>query len=175
MPDRRFAATELATAGDRPTSVEGSIIAVRSFMVTIRARSANPPTLLIVDDDPEVRALLCELFALKGFRVSVAEDGEAAIRFLEQNEPPSVILLDLVMPGITGTGVVSYLCSTPSLLNVPVAIVSGTPDLAPPGYRVFKKPLRFASLLEFVCTACNAPPPLVVAQDSALTLAALPR
>jgi CheY-like chemotaxis protein len=125
-------------------------------MAPLRAWSPNPPTLLIVDDDPEVRMLLCELFAQKGFRVHVAEDGEAAIRFLEHHEPPSVILLDLVMPGITGAGVVSYLASTPSLLNVPVAIVSGTPDLAPPGYRVFKKPLRFAPLLEFVRTACDA-------------------
>jgi CheY-like chemotaxis protein len=136
----------------------GSIIALRSFMATIRAQSPNPPTLLLVDDDPEVRMLLCELFAQKGFRVKVAEDGAAAILFLEQNEPPTVILLDLVMPGIPGTGVLSHLGSTPSLLNIPIAIVSGTPNLAPPGYRVFKKPLRFAPLLEFVRTACDARP-----------------
>jgi DNA-binding NtrC family response regulator len=124
-------------------------------MATIRARCSSQPTLLVVDDDPEVRMLLCELFAQKGFHVEVAVGGAAAIQFLEQNEPPSVILLDLVMPGITGTGVLSYLGSTTRLLNIPVAIVSGTPDLAPPGYRVFKKPLRFAPLLEFVRTACD--------------------
>ena len=104
--------------------------------------------------------LLCELFAQKGFHVNGAEDGEAALRFLERNEPPTVILLDLVMPRITGTAVLSYLGSTPSLLNIPVAIVSGTPELAPPGYRVFKKPLRFAPLLEFVRTACDGHPRL---------------
>jgi len=122
------------------------------------APSSTPSTLLVVDDDPEVRMLLSELFAQKGFRVNVAKDGAAAILFLEQNEPPSAILLDLVMPGISGTGVLSYLGSKPSLLNIPVAIVSGTPDLAPHGYRVFKKPFRFASLLEFVRTACEANP-----------------
>jgi CheY-like chemotaxis protein len=144
-------------------------------VVTILARSSNPPTLLIVDDDPDGRRLLCELFAQKGFRVNVTEDGAAAIRFLEQNEPPTVIVLDLVMSGITGTGILPYLSSTPSLLNIPVAIVSGTPDLAPPGYRVFKKPLRFASLLEFVRTASDTRPRLDAAHDSALTLAALAR
>ena len=119
--------------------------------------------------------LLCGLFAQKGFRVTVAEDGAAAIRFLRQNEPPSVILLDLVMPGITGTGVLSYLRSTPSVLNIPVAIVSGTPDLAPLGYRVFKKPLRFESLLEFVRTACNASPSDGRSAGQRFSLTALPR
>jgi CheY-like chemotaxis protein len=154
-PSAKTVGVSLATDRLLP---RGSIIALRSFVATIRARPSNPPTLLIVDDDPEVRMLLCELFAQKGFRVHVAEDGEVAIRFLEQNEPPTVILLDLVMPRITGTGVLSYLGSKPSLLNIPVAIVSGTPDLAPPGCRVFRKPLRFASLLEFVRTACDGRP-----------------
>jgi CheY-like chemotaxis protein len=131
---------------------------LRSFVAINRTRSPNPPTLLVVDDDPEVRMLLCELFAQNGFRVNAAEDGAAAIRFLESNEPPSVILLDLAMPGVTGTGVLAYLGSTPSMLNIPVAIVTGVPDLAPHGYRVFKKPLRLAPLLAFVRTACNASP-----------------
>lgn len=126
-------------------------------MATVLALARIPPLLLIVDDDPEVRMLLRELFVQKGYRVNVAEDGEAAMQFLEQNEPPSMILLDLMMPGIMGTGVLSYLGSTPSLLNVPIAIVSGTPDLAPLGYHVFKKPLSFAPLLEFVRTTCDGP------------------
>jgi CheY-like chemotaxis protein len=118
----------------------------------------SPPTLLVVDADPDARMQLCELFAQRGFRVCVADDGPAAILFLEQNEPPSAILLDLVMPWSSGTGVLSYLGSKRSLLNIPVAIMSGTPCRAPYGYRVFKKPLSFAPLLEFVRTACDPRP-----------------
>lgn len=114
------------------------------------------PTLLVVADDSDLRWLWCELFEQRGFRVEVAQDGAAAILFLERNESPSAILLDLEMPGISGSGVLSYLGSKPSLLNIPVAIVSGTPHRAPPGYRVFKKPVRFTPLLEFVRTACDA-------------------
>jgi CheY-like chemotaxis protein len=117
---------------------------------------------LVVDDDPEVRMLLCELFAREGFRVDVATDGAAAILFLEQNEPPSVILLDLLMPGILGSSVLAYLGSKPNLEHVPVAIVSSSPHLAPGGYRLFKKPLKFAPLLEFVRTACDAAPAVTV-------------
>jgi len=127
-----------------------------------RARFSTPPTLLVVDDDPEVRMLLCELFAREGFRVDVATDGAAAILFLEHHEPPSVILLDLLMPGILGSSVLAYLGSTPSLEHVPVAIVSSSPHLAPEGYPLFKKPLKFAPLLEFVRNACHAARPVVM-------------
>lgn len=119
----------------------------------------NPPTLLIVDDDPDIRMLLRDLFAREGFRVDLAMDGASAITFLENNEPPSAILLDLVMPGILGTSVLAYIGSKPGLENVPVAIISSSPQLAPHGYQMFKKPLKFAPLLDFVRKACDAAPP----------------
>jgi CheY-like chemotaxis protein len=113
-------------------------------------------TLLVVDDDPDVRMLLSELFAKEGFNVNVANDGAAAILFLEQNAPPAVIVLDLLMPGILGTSVLQYVESRPSLGHVPVAIVSSSPHLAPRGYQLFQKPIKFQPLLEFVRTACDA-------------------
>jgi len=116
----------------------------------------NAPTLLVVDDDPDIRMMLCELFGREGYRVETATDGAAAILFLESHEPPAAIVLDLLMPGIVGSSVLSYLASHQGLADVPVAIVSSSPHLAPPGYRLFKKPLRFALLLEFVRGACDA-------------------
>lgn len=99
--------------------------------------------------------MLSELFAREGFRVEEASDGADAILFLETHEPPAVIVLDLLMPGIVGSSVLSYMSGRPVLAEVPVAIVSSSPHLAPDGYPLFKKPLRFASLLEFVRTACD--------------------
>lgn len=111
--------------------------------------------MLVVDDDPDIRMLLCELFVRAGFRVELATDGAAAILFLEQNQPPGAIILDLLMPGIIGSSVLAYMSSRPVLADVPVAIVSSSPHLAPEGYPLFKKPLQFAPLLEFVRTACD--------------------
>jgi CheY-like chemotaxis protein len=111
---------------------------------------------LVVDDDPEVGMLLHDLFSREGFHVEVEADGPAAILYLEHHEPPSAIVLDLLMPGILGTSVLAYLASRPSLEHVPVAIVSSSPGLAPEGYRLFQKPLRFAPLLEFVREVCGA-------------------
>ena len=124
-------------------------------MTASDAQSVDPPTVLIVDDDPDIRMLLCELFARAGYGVDVATDGAAAILFLEHNEPPDAIILDLLMPGIIGSSVLAYLASRPVLAEVPVAIVSSSPHLAPEGYPLFKKPLQFAPLLEFVRTACD--------------------
>ena len=128
-------------------------------MTIADTRTLKPHTLLVVDDDPEIRLLLSDLFAREGFRVDVADDGASAILFLEHHEPPSAILLDILMPGILGSSVLTYLASKPSLEHVPVAIVSSSPHLAPDGYPLFKKPLRFAPLLEFVRTACGPIPP----------------
>jgi CheY-like chemotaxis protein len=128
--------------------------------VTIaQPQTVKPHTLLVVDDDPEIRLLLSELFVREGYRVDVADDGASAILFLEHHEPPSAILLDILMPGILGSSVLTYLASKPTLERVPVAIVSSSPHLAPDGYPLFRKPLRFAPLLEFVRGACGTDPP----------------
>src|SRR5262245_482925 len=100
--------------------------------------------------------LLCELFGKAGYSVELANDGADAILFLEQNEAPDAIVLDLLMPGIVGSSGLAYLSSQPNLAGVPVAIVSSSPHLAPAGYALFKKPLQFAPLLEFVRKACGS-------------------
>lgn len=106
--------------------------------------------MLVVDDDRDVRDLLCDLFARAGYDVDVAGNGAEAIDSLEQATPPAAILVDLLMPGIVGQELLEYVESAAHLVDVPVAIVSGSPHLAPDGYRVFGKPLQFGSLLEFV-------------------------
>jgi CheY-like chemotaxis protein len=138
-----------------PRRRTGPAIALMCSVHSNTTQSVNSPTLLVVDDDPDIRMLLRELFAREGFQVDVADDGAAAITFLEHHEPPSAIVLDLLMPGILGTSVLAYLGSKPTLERVPVAIVSSSPHLAPDGYRLFRKPLQFAPLLEFVRNACG--------------------
>ena len=134
----------------------GPGIAATATVSANQPTSEHPPTLLVVDDDPDIRMLLCDLFKREGYRVDVATDGAAAISFLERHAPPSAILLDLLMPGILGTSVLQYLGSKAGLAQVPVAIVSSSPDLAPSGYPLFTKPLKFAPLLAFVRDACRA-------------------
>src|SRR4030095_6424066 len=66
-------------------------------------RDAAGGTLLVVDDEPEMRALLEDIFTAEGMRVvSVADGSEAAEAY--RRERPAVVLLDLMMPQLSGLG-----------------------------------------------------------------------
>ena len=61
---------------------------------------------LLVDDDPDIRAMLAFTLDDYGFTVREAGDGAQAIAALEQR-PPDLMVLDLMMPGIDGFGVLA--------------------------------------------------------------------
>lgn len=108
------------------------------------------PRVLVVEDDPDVQTTLTDLFAREGYEVDVVHNGAEAINFLDEHEHPNVVLVDLLMPGVVGTSLLEYLNTDARLASIPVAIVSASPQLAPEGYKVFRKPLDVNALLEFV-------------------------
>lgn len=88
--------------------------------------------ILVVEDHPELRAQLRGLFELAGFDVRTASDGEEALAALALRTP-QVVVLDLVLPEISGYEVCEHIRGTPSLRHVPVAVISGralAPDRA---------------------------------------------
>jgi AraC-like DNA-binding protein len=87
------------------------------------AQGAGP--ILIVDDDPQVREDHQKLVeeGLPGHPIRLAENGEAALMQMA-NEIPSLVLLDLVMPSLSGEEVLDRMRSEPDLRQVPVIIFS---------------------------------------------------
>ena len=61
----------------------------------------DKPRLLIIEDDPDVQALLTAVAARRGVSVDRASDGEEAIRFLESNRY-DLVVLDLMLPKVNG-------------------------------------------------------------------------
>jgi CheY-like chemotaxis protein len=59
-------------------------------------------TVLIVDDEEPVRQVASEILKYLGYSVLVAESGEKAVEMLRQGAQPDVVLLDLIMPGMSG-------------------------------------------------------------------------
>jgi CheY-like chemotaxis protein len=106
--------------------------------------------ILVVDDDIEVRSALADVFQMHGYTVELAANGADAIDLLERGHRPDVVLVDLLMPGVIGHSLLEYMRGDQQLSQIPVAIVSASPHLAPPGYRVFGKPVQLGALLEFV-------------------------
>lgn len=81
-------------------------------------------TILIVDDDPHFRELYKTALRWRGFNVTTASDGLAALQSIEQ-EPPSLVILDLNMPCVDGWSVMRELAAHPSTERIPVIVVTG--------------------------------------------------
>ncbi len=109
---------------------------------------------LIADDDHSIREILAELLEDEGYEVLVASDGDVAISLLER-ATPCIVLLDLMMPRISGWEVFEHMQSIERLRRIPVCILSAIPDKAPPGVTcVMGKPLRVDALLRVLDTHC---------------------
>lgn len=80
---------------------------------------------LVVDDDANERELLAGFLRMCDYRVSTAADGIEALRFLEQNEPPKVILLDMTMPRCDGQAFLRQVREIDSWDPIHVFVVSG--------------------------------------------------
>ncbi|MFY0533886.1 response regulator [Nannocystis pusilla] len=90
----------------------------RGFELPVMNLSESSPArmarVLVADDDPFARALLVGPLQERGYAVSEAEDGAAAWELLNDAEPPQIVLLDWMMPRMTGLEVCRRLRDTPA-------------------------------------------------------------
>jgi DNA-binding response OmpR family regulator len=86
-------------------------------------------TVLTIEDQPDIRRLIRMTLEFKGFRVLEAGDGESGIA-LARAQKPDLILLDVMMPGMSGLEVGRALAADPELSATPVVMLSalGTAD-----------------------------------------------
>jgi two-component system chemotaxis response regulator CheY len=84
---------------------------------------------LIVDDCKVTSKILSRFMQELGFTVSSVGSGEAAVEFLSLHKSPSLLLVDWVMPGMSGVQLVAWLRSRPELTETPVLMVTGERDL----------------------------------------------
>ncbi len=82
-------------------------------------------TIMLVDDKKDVINLGSRLLSLQGYDVLTAFNGEEAIDLLEELETkPNLVLLDILMPKITGIQVCNWIKQHPELANVPVVFLT---------------------------------------------------
>jgi chemosensory pili system protein ChpA (sensor histidine kinase/response regulator) len=82
---------------------------------------------LVVEDDPTVRGLLTELLSSAGYEVVAARDGLEGLVKLEARNP-ALLVLDIVMPDVSGERLLEEMRADERLRGVPVIVVSGLPD-----------------------------------------------
>jgi PAS domain S-box-containing protein len=82
-----------------------------------------PARILIVDDERQNRRLLEVMLTDKNYRLQTAESGEEALELMAK-DPPDLILLDVMMPGMDGNEVASRLKANSATKNIPIIMVS---------------------------------------------------
>jgi CheY-like chemotaxis protein len=86
-------------------------------------------SILIVEDESSIRAVLTEILVDEGYRVVSATNGMEALAYLRQHTHPRLILLDLGMPVMTGWEFRAEQQRHSTLREIPVIVMSALPDL----------------------------------------------
>ena len=83
----------------------------------------KPDTILVVDDSPDNVLLVQSILEEDGYHIEIAEDGESAIAQVEAN-PPQLILLDVMMPGMDGFEVTERIRQQEALPFIPILLIT---------------------------------------------------
>jgi CheY-like chemotaxis protein len=111
-------------------------------------RTAGRPSVLVVDDDDSIREVLAEVLRDEGYRVASAGNGEQALREMHEHGHPDLMLLDLMMPVMSGWELLEILQGNAELSHIPVVIVSAMN--APGACEHLAKPIDLDRLLATV-------------------------
>lgn len=84
--------------------------------------------ILVVDDDPVVRMLTSDCLAMCGHDVEALDSGEACLVRLQNGPLPDLVLLDMMMPTLTGIDVLRSIRSTPRTSELYVVMLSAAQD-----------------------------------------------
>jgi DNA-binding response OmpR family regulator len=113
--------------------------------------------ILIIDDDEQIRELLCKIMELQGFEVMEAENGRVGMQQHRQN-PADLIITDLIMPEQEGLETISTMRREYG--NVKIIAISGGGQMGPEAYlpaalelgadRVFSKPFDLKEMVHTV-------------------------
>src|SRR6185503_4662036 len=116
----------------------------------------DPATsVLVVEDDFDLRDALVPILEYEGHRVISAANGREALDQLQAMPPPSVILLDLMMPVMNGEDFRTEQLRDPRLASIPVVVLSAHPKAEEQAARMgaigcLKKPFEVEALLDLV-------------------------
>lgn len=97
-----------------------------SLSESASAASLAPGSILVVDDDADIRATLQEVLVAQGYRVRTTVDAVDALRAIGA-EPPDVVLLDIEMPGLSGTDALPAIRAVAA--ETKIIMVSGTANV----------------------------------------------
>lgn len=130
-------------------AISSSVYRIQSRNRRANSTDSGVATLLVVEDDHETRVSLRTALESEGYRVLSAGNGNQALELLRANELPSLIVMDLIMPGMDGNELTQHLMSHPSWRLIPVVVLSAYLERAIRGHAkaMLAKPVDLRNLL----------------------------
>ncbi len=86
-----------------------------------------PYRVLVVDDDPDMGAFLAVLLTKEGMKAEIVQDGDAALMRV-MTDPPDLMLLDVMMPGLSGFEICARLKAEEATALIPIVLITGLDD-----------------------------------------------
>ena len=118
--------------------------------------SSLQKTVIIVDDEPDTAEMFAEMMRVGGYRVVKVSRGSHATQIISA-EKPDIVILDVMMPDISGLEVLRFMRREPSLKKIPVILVSAKSmptdikvGMNAGASRYFTKPVSFPDLKKAV-------------------------
>ena len=116
---------------------------------------AEPLAVLLVDDDDDLREALMEFLQRNDMHVEQASNGRDALASLRAARP-AVVLLDMMMPGMSGADVRDAMKGDPALADIPIVVMSAQPERALPDLPFMRKPLATDALIRVLREAAGS-------------------
>ena len=122
-------------------------------MSDARAARSVARSILIVDDDVDIRDTLADFLEDEGYTVGAAANGREALAYLREHLSTSVVLLDLMMPVMDGFRFRIEQKNDPELASIPVVVMTARGPMEPGALDVqdiVPKPMKLTTLLEAI-------------------------
>jgi DNA-binding response OmpR family regulator len=85
--------------------------------------ATSQKTVIVVEDEPDTAEMFAEMMRLNGYQVMKSYAGETAVSLIKKEKPDAVVL-DIMMPDLSGLEVLRILRNDPALASIPVIVVS---------------------------------------------------
>ena len=127
-------------------SESGPLSQPNDFVGTTRAK-----TVLVVEDEPDLLEVTCFALESEGFIVETARHGKEALELLHAGTLPDLVLLDLLMPVMSGQEFLDEVAKIPALQAIPIVVMTaGGPIEIPGAMGCLPKPIDLDVLIEAV-------------------------
>jgi CheY-like chemotaxis protein len=118
--------------------------------------SGSTSSILLVEDDPDIRDTVSELLELEGYQMVTSPNGREALAQLQRMKRPCLILLDVMMPIMDGYAFMKGMRADGQLADIPVVVTSASHKPPEGACAYVPKPIDVDELLAVVKTYCRS-------------------